>query len=312
MNRVFAAAFICAALFVCSQRPASAMVEFCPAHLQYERVGSGASLIRQQSARDATGKSAEQVSSLYGLELTAFGPRAVTHAMLTFDTSGGWYIVDVPSLTLVEKDRHYTGPSSKFTLQDYVSPVFYVHFPQAVAVNHGWVSSAATHGDSQFDWDAQGTVRCDPVPRSTRTIAVTSFNRRSSDSPGQSLYRLGPNDADPLSRPPQPASAVLPAKTAAPPYPSCAKPFEFALVTHAQTPDYPSSMRGRFGFTTVEVALGADGKLADAWIWGPSGHTEFDAVSLQAAQRSTYSAGRAYCKPAPGYYFFRVTFDPDR
>lgn len=313
MKRVFTAALIATALLLLSHRPASAMVEFCPAHLQYERVGSGASLILQQSSRDATGTSTAQTSSLYGLELTAFGARTISSATLTFDTSAGWYSVDVPALTLAEKDRHYTGPSSKFTLQDYASPVFYVQFPKAVNVNHGWVSSAATRGDSQFDWDRQGTVQCDPIPRRTRVIAVTTFNGHGSDDGKNSLYQLDAKDQDPLAGPPHGESLVLAARSATPlSDASCNKSFEYAEVSHQGIASYPSSLRGRFGFTTVDVAIDQDGKLADAWIWGPSGQTAFDAVSLEAAQQSTYSVGRAYCKPAPGYYFFRVEFEPSR
>ena len=209
MNRAIIMAVTIAAIFVYTHRPASAMVEFCPAALQYERVGSNTRLVRQQSSRDLIGKSATETSSLYGLELTAFGPRTITHAALTFDTSGGWYTVNVPALTLVEKDRHYTGPSSTFAREDYVSQIFYVRFPQAIDVRHGWVSAAAAQGDSQFDWDKQGTVQCSPAPRRLRLIAVASINAHARDEVDDNLYKLDPKDIDPLSAVPQQTSDVL-------------------------------------------------------------------------------------------------------
>ncbi|HKU66418.1 MAG TPA: energy transducer TonB [Candidatus Baltobacteraceae bacterium] len=310
MKRVIVAAITGAALFLCLHRPASAMVEFCPAGLQYERVGSNAALIRQQSSRSEAGKSATETSSTYALELTAFGARTVSHATLTFDTSGGWYSADVPALTLIEKDRHYTGPSSRFVREDYVSPVFYVRFPQAVTVNHGWVSSAAAQGDSQFDWDKQGTVHCAPAPRRLRLIAIAAINTTARDWGADDLYKIDPNDIDPLTSAPQRTSIVLPAipqSSAAP----CAHAFEFAMVTRQAQPDFPQAGRGHFGVSTAEVAIDDAGHFVDAWIWGPSGQTAFDEVALRVARASSYIGGRAYCKPAPGYYLIRVTFDPN-
>jgi outer membrane biosynthesis protein TonB len=63
--------------------------------------------------------------------------------------------------------------------------------------------------------------------------------------------------------------------------------------------------------TAVEVAINGDGALADAWIWGPSGFSAFDDEALRAAKASTYTGAAAYCEPVPGFYFFRVTFDPN-
>ncbi|HET6894363.1 MAG TPA: hypothetical protein VFH72_03175 [Candidatus Baltobacteraceae bacterium] len=317
MNRVLSAGLIYTAFFLCLRGTASAMVEFCPAHLQYERVGANTSLIRQQSSPTALGNVQAQTASLYGFELAAMGPRTITAATLAFDTDKGWFTVDVPAVTLVEKDRHYTGPSSTFTLQDYVSPIFYVRFPHAASVTHGWVHTAATQGDTQFGWDKQGTVQCDPVRQQPHVIATAAFNHapsKTSDGGKNSLYTLDARDQDALSAVPRPTSLILTAEPASPlADASCTEAFQSAFVSAAARPAYPQLMSGfpAEATTTVELAIDAGGNLADAWVWGPTGQAPFDQAALQAAEHSGYTGGQAYCKPAAGYYFFRVTFDPN-
>jgi TonB family protein len=58
----------------------------------------------------------------------------------------------------------------------------------------------------------------------------------------------------------------------------------------------------------VEVLVDADGKVTDAWVYSPSGYQLFDDETLRVARASTYAAGTAFCKPAPGTYLFQATF----
>ncbi len=309
MKRVILAAVIAAALFAFGQRPAQAMVEFCPATLSYARVGSETALIREQSSKDATGKASPQTSSVYGLQLGAFGTRTITQAALAFDTSDGWYTIDVPGIALSEKDRHYTAPWVSFTRRDYVSPVFYVHFPHAVTVRHAWVVHAAAKDDDAFGWASQGTVTCDAYaaasPQQTGRIPFLAMG---------SPYTLDPEDEEHLSAPPSSASLIISATPSAPlKTAACAEPFRVATVKTEAQPHYPRTLMGPASqiSTAVEVAINADGTLADAWIWGPSGFSAFDDEALRTAKASSYTGSAAYCEPVPGFYFFRVTFDPN-
>lgn len=297
MKRVLLAAVIAAAFFLVLHRPASAMAEFCPAQLNYERVGP-------DSAKDQPG-------ALFGFNLSALGPRTITSAKLAFDTSAGWYTLDVPAMTLVEKDRHYSAPWVTFIRHDYVSPVLYVRFPQSLSIRHAWVYTAAASNDGAFGWQAQGTVMCDPP-------AAASPNEVKRLVPGHERhpYVLDPKDEDGLSNAPSRLSLILAASPSkALESSNCAVPFRYATVKRQVTPEYPDSARGAISgesMTSVEVAIRADGSLADAWVWGPSGFTPLDDASVLAARDSTYEGGRAYCKAVPGGYFFRVMFDPNR
>ena len=287
MTRVIMGALLTAAFFVLLHRPANAMFEFCPATLKYGQVNA----------------------SLYGFELTALGSRTISSATLAFDTSAGWYTVDVSMLNIVEKDRHYTGPSGSFVRRDYVSPIMYARFPKPLTVSHAWVFSATATSDGDFGWDKQGDVRCDPLGE-PRVIGVM----RIKDGPsalGHDLYHLDGKDKDALSNQPSEKSIVLVAQHAKIPLedPSCLNAFDYALVLHTPTPDFPDGLRGYSGTATVQVALDGSGKLIDAWIWGPSGFPAFDAEAMRLARGTTYSAGSAYCKAAPGNYLFRVSFD---
>jgi TonB family protein len=295
MKRVICGVLMAAAFFLVLYRPASAMIEFCPARLSYARVGP-------ESAKD-------QPSSLYGANLSALGPRTVTSATLAFDTSAGWFTFDAPAMTLVEKARHYTNPTVSFIRRDYVSPRFYVRFPTDVTIAHAWVYSASAKDDGAFGWQAQGTVRCDP-PAAASPEQAKRFPKNV-----HPFYTLADADKDGLSDEPTSTSLIL---AAAPSKAlenfACTEPFREATVKTQVVPQYPDIMRGRVGMdatVSVEVALNGDGSLADAWVWGPSGFQPFDDAALLAAKASTYEGGRAYCAAVPGSYFFRVTFDPN-
>ena len=296
MKRVLLAAVIAAAFFLVLHRPASAMAEFCPAQLNYERVGP-------DSAKDQPG-------ALFGFDLSALGPRTITSAKLAFDTSAGWYTVDVPGLPISEKDRHYSSATVSFVRHDWVSPKLYVRFPQAVQVNHAWVYNAQALNDGPFGWQAQGDVICDPPAAASPEQAQRFPNvvRR--------FYKLADADSDGLSEPPS-AKTVTLAATASKALESanCTDPFREATVKKQVVPQYPDILRGSGAgraTVSVEVAIKSDGTLADAWVWGPSGRQAFDDSALRAAKISTYAGARAYCSAVPGRYFFRVTFDPNQ
>lgn len=296
MKRVIITAVTTAAIFLCAHRSASATAEFCPAMLAYQRTGPEA-------------PSTNAPSSVYALELTAYGPRTLTPASLAFDTSAGWYTLNVPFVAIAEKDRRYSAPWVKFTRRDFVSPVFYVRFPQALEIEHAWVASAFAKDGDEFGWQSRGTVQCDPYPESS----PEQWGRIPSLRKG-SPYTLDPQDDDRISAPPTSASMVLAAQSSAPlESATCGEPFRVATVKTQAVPHYPQTIvrpADRVA-TDVEVAINSDGTLADAWVWGPSGFSAFDDVAVRAARASTYTGSSAYCKPVPGFYFFRVTFVPN-
>lgn len=301
MKRVFLAAFIGVTFFLCALRPASATAEFCPAMLDYQRTGASETLPSREASPSGNGAIP---APLYGFELTALDTRTITNATLAFDTTAGWFTVRVPMVTLAEKDRHYTGPSSTFVRRDYVSPLMYVRFPDAVTIRHAWVYSASASGDGAYGWQAKGVVPCDPPP------APSQKQTAKYSSP----YRLDPKDEDPVGMPGT-NSVLLPANPVKPlEDDNCGLPFSNATAKDVARPRYPPALRGAvFGraTTAVEVAIGADGTLADAWIWAPSGFRPFDEEALRAAKNTTYSGARSYCRAVPGLYLFRVTFAPN-
>jgi len=301
MKRMMIAALLGAVFFLCSHRPAYALSEFCPATLRYEAVGP-------QSAANVP-------AALYGFELSALGPRTIASAALSFDTSGGWYSVKVPSVTLSAKQRRYTGPSSTFIRQDYVSPVLYLQFPKPVSVAHAWVFSTATQGDSQFGWDKDGTVECSPMTQGGHLISI---DRGASTPPAPKppeMYNLDSKDGDTLRTSPQAGAVVIAASPVqALENRACNLPFKDAMVERPAIPQYPAILRAAGvgeTTTTIQVAIAADGTLRDAWVADPSGYPAADAASLASARYSTYEAARAYCRPVPSIYYFFVEFDPN-
>lgn len=286
---------VCAAVLIGAQRPAHAMVEFCPAQLEYTRVGT-------ESAQS-------DPATLFGLNLSALGARTITSATIAFDTSAGWYTMNLPDVTLAAKQRHYTSKWVSFVRRDYVSPPFYVRFPQALTIRNAWVYSAAAQDDGAFGWHAMGLVSCDPPAE-----ASPEQRKRFKTAGKDRTYTLDPADEDRLSDAPAATALVLAAQPSKPlEISDCAEPFREATVDKQVEPQYPSeAARAGAGIsiTSVEVAIEPNGTLQEAWVWGPSGFRAFDDAALAAARNSTYKNARAYCKDVPGRYFFRVTFDP--
>lgn len=289
MKRVFAAVLFCAAFVAFAHARAQAMIEFCPARLHLAPVAPGAPSVRAQMA-------------VYGFNLEAMGPRSVS-ATLAFDTDMGWFKADVPEVVLTAKKRRFTSNSVSFTRTDYVSPVMYVRFPRAVAIQHTWVYSATTKNDGPFGWAPQGTVTCD-----TPVGADAAGDR--SVQPGD-FPQMNPNDGDNLNLPPGPDSViVLAQETPALESTACAEPFRNAVATSVSKVDFAPTLMGR-GRTTssILVAIDAAGSVIDAWVWGPTGSEMADDLAIAGAKATKYRAGRAYCRDVPGLYMFRVTFE---
>jgi TonB family protein len=240
---------------------------------------------------------------LYGFELVAEGPRSVT-AELAFDTSDGWFVAPVPATSLHEKDEHYTSPSASFIKRTWVSPMMYLKFPSRFTISHAWVYSAQSTGDD-FGWSKMGLVLCSPA----------SGSRSVSAPPQAQVAKLDPKDFDPLSAPPGAGAMIITADRSSPLKKSdCATPFRDAAATKSFSPDYPNGERGRVAInvtSTIEVSINADGSLADAWVFYPSGFPDFDEAALQGARLSKYESGIAYCEPVPGLFLFHVTFSPN-
>ena len=75
---------------------------------------------------------------------------------------------------------------------------------------------------------------------------------------------------------------------------------------------YPgSSSPEEGGFTSlIEVAVGDNDSLIDAWIYASSGWAAADLSALRAARASKYATAVSYCRRVRGYYLFRVDFFP--
>lgn len=288
MKRVFFVAFLCTAFFALAHCPASAMVEYCPARLSFEHV---------------------QDRTALAFILSALGPRTITSATLAFDTTAGWYTVALPKITLLEKDRHYSGPAMNYVRHEWVTPVMYVEFPAQLTVSHAWPYEIAVQDDPYFGWDVKGNFICPPP------AAPSPEQLRTEKKPTRPImYGLDPKDDDNLSDPPSAASIVFHAASSNPLEDDihCAEPFREAEVSSQARPEYPSLLvsEGWSGvaMSNIAVALQSDGLLRDEWIWGPSGLDLFDTSALKAAKLSQYTGARAYCRPVPSMYLFRVTF----
>lgn len=279
MKRVPLFAVFFAVLFLLSMHRALALYEFCPTDIRTAAVSP----------------KADGSATVYGFQLTALGPRSVS-ATIAFDTDAGWFTAQVPSTTLAQKERHYTGQFSDFTMRDWISPIMYLQFAQPVKLRQQWVLHALATGD-QFGWAAQGDVLCEPYSGGAGEYL-----------PVAPSFGFTTKDIDPISQAPASGSTIIKAQTSVALKKSdCPDPFENTIVTSIAKPNNLTPARTP-QVTAVAVAIKDDGTVADAWIWGPSGDNSSDQAALTAAKNSTFKAGRAYCQASPGFYYLTVRY----
>lgn len=286
---LFLALLVALAAACCTR--ALAVAEFCPATIGPPHV-----------VKDGGG-------TLFSTTLNAEGPRSVK-ADVEAQTENGWFQFSIPEMAIVQQAVKYSTSQLLFTRNESSSALFYVRFPEgAGSVLRWWVSDAASSGDALMGWDEKGTVQCSPLaqapsPGPTPDPAL----RKRYQAFAAERVSLPLQDYD---RMPGAGDVVLNAVRAAGRDLSCEKPFSNSSVVRPVAPDWP------LGYTTttqlqtlVRVGVAADGSLVDAWVFQPSGARAFDDAAVDAARRSTYAAGRAFCVAAPGMYIFRALFNP--
>jgi TonB family protein len=96
---------------------------------------------------------------------------------------------------------------------------------------------------------------------------------------------------------------------------SIANPCEHDTTVDDQVqPEYPDSARN-IGLGEVSVSTQVDvdaaGRVTGLQITHSSGNKDLDAAAMRAAAASTYVPAVHACKPVPGTYSFKVTFDPN-
>jgi Gram-negative bacterial TonB protein C-terminal len=278
--------FCTVALVAVCRASAMAATEFCPATLT-----------------DIATKSSSGGATTYYYRLQALRERAVEGTIIA-DTDAGWFTWSPGAPVQLARTTFTTVSSAvKYSFRMAESAELTVIFPQPVSVRHAWITTAQTHGDRFFNWDAQGAVACEPpaylAPSKYRNTATTTRTPQAGDE--------------------TPAPAPAPAKAVASAAPfrlgTCAQPFVNATVTHAVQPNFPELLRNQ-GFSRVTIAIIAiavdpQGKLVDAWVWATSGYPAIDEAALKAAQQSSYSGATSYCRPVSGTYLFRADFTRD-
>jgi TonB family protein len=282
--RTFAFVAVCAAFAGACYARGLALTEFCPA-----RVGGF------QAFTDSG------PSTLYSYSLTAESARSV-QGVLMAETSSGWYEVRFPLIPLAQRRYEYTGQYGDLSRTGYESDPLYVRFPAVVTVDAVYVVQAQTQGEHDFGWDGKGEFTCFPDPERVPIKEPVAAGMTVAHSP-----RLA------LAASPSPQASIAVASPAAPPdSPSCDEPFAPAGVTKPMSPDYPQEERNRRtpGMAVVEVVINAAGQLTDSWLYLSSGSATIDASAVQAANESTYHAGRMFCRAVGGQYLFVARYFP--
>jgi hypothetical protein len=281
-------AFFVGLAALCTVR-ALAVAEFCPA-----TIGPA------HQVKDGGG-------TLYSTTLGAEAPRSVT-ADVEAQTENGWYQFSIPETAIVQQAARYRTSQLTFTRNESSSTLLYVRFPQGAGnVIRWWITDAISSGDSAMGWDEKGKVGCSPYAQGSAPAPDPAMLKQYQ---GFVAERLGPPLLD-YDRMPGTGDAVLTIAPAVAQELSCDKPFSNSTVSHPVSPAWPLTYTTAVALQTlVRVDVNPDGSVVDAWVFQPSGIRAFDNSAVDAARRSTYTAGRAFCEPAPGIYLFRALFTP--
>jgi TonB family protein len=286
------AALCCAAAFAAGT-PAQATTEYCPARAYVQPVGV-----------DIPANQGTPSASMYSVVLSAPSSRSVS-GTLSIHADDAWYSVAFSNVELSAYSEQWQDAYVTFTRPAFLSNVLYVQFPAPVVVRSAFVSQARAQDELVYGWDAKGQVTC--AGEKDLSVISTDRNGQYSDRSNRAdLKWLNPVPADNAS--PGPGIRLTPALTSAPGSTDCATPFADAVVSHAVSPAFPYVARGLSSETFVEVAIAADGKLDEAWVWAPSGNKWLDQAALEAANQSKYLPARAFCENVPGTYIFRAVF----
>lgn len=255
-------------------------VEFCPARLGGVHAfrGSNDGLI----AFDVAAESARSVS-----------------ANVIVQGESAWYTFQFKDAALVPDLAHYQSPTVRFDRTLYHTKPLYVQLPPGERIVRWWIYDAIATGDSMFGWD---DVTCLPPPEGDTKFPPLA-------NPPKRV-----NARNDLAQLPGTSDTILVSSKIAPPadITECAKPFVPATVVRAFQPSWPASVPKLSAsvVSEIEVAVNANGSLAGAWVYTPSGYPDLDLEALKAAELSKYHGGIALCKPAPGTYLFRADFAP--
>jgi hypothetical protein len=235
---------------------------------------------------------------LRSFEVSAESERIVSGNVIV-QGEKNWYTFQFVNVNVLKNVMQFKSSTVKFDRALYYSQPLYIQLPAGERLQRWWVVDAATSGEKTFGWDARGDVACSPQPGGdTKVPPVTPV-----------ATALNPDTS--LEVPPGAGDAILAPKRIEEPQgmTACATPFVAATVTRAVTPAYPADLYlDATVVSQVKIAITADGKIADAWIYVPTGFPQLDIAAMDAAKNSTYRGGVALCKPSPGYYLFTVTY----
>ncbi len=237
---------------------------------------------------------------LHSFYVFASSERTVS-ANVIVETDQKWYTFQVLNARISADLAHYRTSTVHYDYTFYHSRPLYVQLPAGENVVRTWVNDAFSSGDTQFGWDTKGDVDCLPAPGGDPKVPVEK------DRPVRT------NPLNELEQLPSAAETVIAPTAMDPPadLKTCATPFVPARVRSTIAPAWPTGIAISVPLSTdVEVAVSPDGKLADAWVYKPSGIPELDLAAVKAAKLSKYQPGTALCHPAPGYYLFRADFQP--
>lgn len=263
----------------------SAASEFCPAAVDSIQQVGGSS------------------STVYSVVLDARGPRSVAGTIVVRD-GVDWYRVTFPASDLTAVTEHFADDYREYSSTAYQSAPLYVRFQSPLKKPFAYVSDAAASGDTLFNWSARGDVTCSPP--AGFSIDHTAARAR--------VLTLKNPRAD-IEAPPGPNATILAAPAiAAPGSLDCPHPFTDPAVDSEVAPTLPAMRQSFFpgAMVLVKLLIDADGSIVDSWVDAPSGFQDVDHAALAAARESTYKAGTAFCRPAPGEYFFRTDFPATR
>lgn len=229
----------------------------------------------------------------FGLQLFGLSRRSVS-GTLTVLSAGKLYSVPFSNAALTPVTHHaMRGNTQVYEYGDFESPPVFFSLPAESAVDAVWVSSVAA--------DAGAQLTCPPLPAAAKESKDPLPLHYTGGLTVDEFLALAPASAPP-------ATFISDA-----PVQGCDHVFAYAKGVDLATPVYPDTARDQ-GFLgavmLIRIVLDDRGSVRDASMLAPSGNAMVDQSALRAARISTYAPTQLMCKPVPGVYSIRSTFNP--
>ncbi|MDP9018286.1 MAG: energy transducer TonB [Candidatus Eremiobacteraeota bacterium] len=224
--------------------------------------------------------------SEFAVVLSAGSQKSISGTLKFFSKDEAFKVAFATSLNKVAPGRTSVGVSPN---QSFQSPVIYVRFPAAIALDAAWVDEPLVDGK----------------PADCATLPFVFFDQRYADKPSPG----GATDADIRAHPDSNLRVQSLGKVD---MHDCPQVYSDAKIVAYVSPRFPAEAKEidaeYYEAIVANIALDAAGHIADITLLQPSHYKPFNRETLLAISKTAFAPRKFLCTPVPSFFSFRAEF----